>query len=84
MDDFINMGHSMTLYACSMVTKMFQSIGFTSHSGPKSSLLPFQKREFLRFVIESLAVVTTLNNDKNNNNAKTFAIIFFGQGLKQF
>ena len=77
------MGHSMILYACSMVTKMFQSIGFTLHSGPKSSLLPFQKREFLRFVIESLAVVTTLNND-NNNNAKTFVIIFFGHGLKQF
>ena len=78
------MGHSMILYARSMVTKMFQSVGFTLHSGPKSSLRPFQKREFLRFVIESLAVVTTLNHDKNNNNAKTFVIIFFGHGLKQF
>ena len=44
--------------------KIFQTLGFTVHSEPKSNFTPTQRIEFLGFVIDSVTMTITLNNNK--------------------
>ena len=44
--------------------KLFQTLGFKVNSEPKSDFTPTQKIEFLEFVIESVTMTITLNNNK--------------------
>ena len=44
--------------------KLFQTLGFTVHSEPKSNFTPTQRIEFLGFVIDSVSTTITLNNNK--------------------
>ena len=44
--------------------KLFQTLGFTVHSEPKSNFKPTQRTEFLGSVIDSVTMTITLNNNK--------------------
>ena len=46
------------------IIKLFQTLGFTVHSEPKSNFTPTQRIEFLGFAIKSVAMTITLNNNK--------------------
>ena len=42
------------------------TLGFTIHSEPKSNFTPTQRIEFLGFVIDSVTITITLNNNKKH------------------
>ena len=67
LDDFINMNTSLN--QCwentQKIIKLFKTLAFTVHSEPKSNFTPTQKIEFLGFVIDSVTMTITLNNNKN-------------------
>ena len=46
------------------IIKQFQTLGFTVHSEPKSNFTPTKRIEFLEFVIDSVTIAITLNNNK--------------------
>ena len=66
LDDVINMNTSLN--QCwentQKIIKLFQTLAFTVHSEPKSNFTPTQRIEFLGFVIDSVTMTITLNNNK--------------------
>ena len=46
------------------IIKLFSTLGFTVHSEPKFNFTPTQRTEFLGFVIDSVTMTITLNNNK--------------------
>ena len=51
------------------IIKLFQTLGFTVHSERKSSFTPTQRIEFLGFVMDSVTMSRTLNNNKKQFKA---------------
>ena len=65
LDDCINMNPSLNqFWENTQKIKQFQTLGFTVHSEPKSNFTPTQRIEFLGFVIDSVTMTITLNNNK--------------------
>ena len=66
LDDCINMNPSLNQYMenTQKIIKLFQTLGFTVHSEPKSNFTPTQRIEFLGFAIYSVTMIITLNNNK--------------------
>ena len=66
LDDCINMNPSLN--PCrentKKIIKLFQTLGFTAHSEPKSNFTPTQRIEFLEFLIDSVTMPISLNNSK--------------------
>ena len=49
------------------IIKLFQTLRFTVHSEPKSNFTLTQMTELLRFIIDSVTVIITLNKNKKQN-----------------
>ena len=65
LDDCINMNPSLNqFWENTQKIKQFQTLGFTVHSEPKSNFTPTKRIEFLEFVIDSITITMTLNNNK--------------------
>ena len=66
LDDCINMNPSLNqcFENTKKIIKLFQTLRFNVHSEPKSNFTPIQRIEFLRFVIDSVTMTITLNNNK--------------------
>ena len=58
--------------------KLFQTLGFTVHSEPKSNFTPTQRIEFLGFFIESVTMIMTLNNNKKQKRKTLCADLLSG------
>ena len=68
LDDCINMNPSLNqcFQNTKKIIKLFQTLRFNVHSEPKSNFTPIQRIEFLRFVIDSVTMTITLNNNKKH------------------
>ena len=66
LDNCINMNPSLNQcwQNTQKLIKLFQTLGFKVNSEPKSDFTPTQNMEFLEFVIESVTMTITLNNNK--------------------
>ena len=80
LDDCLNMNSSLN--QCwentQKILKLFQTLGFIVHSEPKSNFTPTQRIGFLGFVIDSVAMTITLNNNKKQKRKTICANLLSG------